>query len=119
MDIQVDNSGELVFANGDLVLLDGTDAIAQNLRIALRMFKGEWFLNVDEGVPYIQNIFIKAPRISVITVLLRKAILSVAGVEEIKTFDVQVDAAARSLSVTFDARLADGGTLTFTDFVVT
>lgn len=118
MDIEVDNSGELVFENGDLVLLDADEAIAQSLRISLRMFLGEWFLNTDEGIPYIQSIFTKAPRISIITTVLRRAILAVPGVEEIKTFDVQFNAAARQLSVSFDARITDGGTLTFTDFVV-
>jgi hypothetical protein len=118
MDLQIDNAGELVYANGDLVLLDGDDAIQQQLRIALRMFQGEWFLSPTEGVPYIGQVLTKTPRMSAVTLVLRKAILAVPGIEEIKTFDVQFDATARQLFLTFDARLASGTVVSFPPFVV-
>jgi hypothetical protein len=56
---------------GDLALSDLGDAFirttladefAQRLRVRLSFFKGEWFLNLDEGMPYYQLILVKGPR---------------------------------------------------------
>ncbi len=118
MDLPIDNSGDLVITDGNFVLVDGIPAIEQQLRVALRMFKGEWFLAPNDGIPYIQTIFVKGTSLGVITTLLRKAILAVPGVTQINTFDLQFNAAARTLSVSFSATITDGSLLTFTSFEI-
>lgn len=51
---------DLVFSDGDLVLLNNTSLVAaQALKINLLTLKGEWFLDSTLGIPYLQTIFKK------------------------------------------------------------
>lgn len=118
MDLQLDDSGDLAITDGNLVLLEDNAAIRQHIRIALNMYRGEWFLNTSEGVPWIQTIFRKGTSLAVVTAVLRNAILAVPGVTEIKTFDVAFDATARRVSLSFDAVTPDGQTIVFRDYIV-
>lgn len=44
MDLKLDiASDDIDVSTGDLVLVEGTDAIIQHLQIRLRFFLGEWF----------------------------------------------------------------------------
>lgn len=118
MDIQIDSSGELVFDGGDLVLLDGVDAIAQHVRIALRLFKGECAFAPDEGVPWIQSLFTKPTRIQLVTAVLRRAILAVPGVTEINKFDLSFEPVGRRLSLSFAATTTSGAVIEFSEYIV-
>lgn len=42
--------GDIVFENGDVVMIDGDDEIAQCVETVLRTNKGEWFLNEEFGL---------------------------------------------------------------------
>jgi len=38
--------------NGDIALVKGEDAVVQQIRTTLRTQLGEWFLNINFGLPY-------------------------------------------------------------------
>lgn len=101
-----DGSG-LLITNGDLVLTQGADAVKQHITQRLKMFTGEWFLNLSEGVPYFQNILIKNPNPDVVDGLLKSTILATPGVDELLSFDLDYDAALRKLTVDFSVRVLD------------
>ncbi len=117
MDIKL-TGGDLDITSGELTMLDGTDAIAQHLSIRLKMFKGEWFLNTDEGMPYYENILVKNPKIAVVVSLFKKAIQSTPGVAELLSIEPDYDPDTRTLSLDFAARTTEGETLTFSEFVI-
>ena len=51
---------DLVIANGTVNLLNTEPKVArQALNINLLLFRGEWFLDLDAGIPYFQEIFQK------------------------------------------------------------
>ena len=55
--LKLDGSNDLVMVDGDLTLTTTKSEIAaQTLGITLRTFRGEWFLNSNFGVPYLQEI---------------------------------------------------------------
>lgn len=118
MDIKADASNDLVLTDGALTLVDDDAAIAQHLRIRLRFFKGENFLDPSEGVPYYERVLIKNPSIVLITSLFKRIIRETPGIVEILTFAVGYDPATRSLSLSFAARCSSGEKLEFTDFVI-
>jgi len=97
----------LVFFNGDLVLNFGADAVKQHIGQRLKMFSGEWFLNLSEGVPYYQDILVKNPNPDIIDGIFKNVILSTPGVDELLTFNLNYDAALRTLSLDFSARVLD------------
>ena len=51
---------DLVIANGTMNLLNTEPKVArQALNINLLLFRGEWFLDLDAGIPYFQELFQK------------------------------------------------------------
>lgn len=120
MDLLLDDSGDLDFSSGTLELVDGIDAVKQNLILRYSLFKGEWFLNPLAGVPYFQTILVKNPAMTVVRSILRKVADTTEGVSAVNNFQATLDGAIRKLSVAFQATYAGDGTIfTFDeDFVL-
>lgn len=109
---------------GDLALEDeGTEVVlselaaevAQRLHVRFKFFRGEWFLDLDEGTPYYQMILVKAPQDSVIRGVFGSLIRGTEGVADLILFDYTI-AATRQMSLTFKARLKDGTVFSSTDY---
>lgn len=88
--------------NGDLLLVDGAARVAQQVKITLLMFLGEWFMDTDFGVPYIESILVKNPKMAAINAILRARIIDVPGVNRILTLTPTFDRPARALRVVFE-----------------
>lgn len=118
-DIRLDPvTGDIDVSTGDLLLTSGTEAIAQNLRIRLRMFLGEWFLDTRQGIPYFRNILIKNPRTNVVRSIFRQAILTTPGVTGLDKLVLDFDNSLRQLDVSFDAVTDTGEILTFDEVFI-
>ncbi len=52
-------TGDVDITNGSASLVMGIDSSAQDLLIALQSFQGDWFLDLNDGLPYIGRIFVK------------------------------------------------------------
>jgi hypothetical protein len=83
--------------------INGADKVCQQIKITLLAFLGEWFLDVTFGVPYLEEILIKNPRMSTIETIFRAHINAVPHVIRIESFSMVWDRARRSLSVEFEA----------------
>ena len=56
-DLKLGLTNDLVLVDGDLTLTTTrTEIAAQTLGITLKTYRGEWFLNSNFGVPYLQEI---------------------------------------------------------------
>ena len=84
--------------------INGADKVAQQIKITLLAFLGEWFLDVTFGVPYLEEILVKSPRLAVVETILRSHINNVPHVLRLETFAMDWDRAARNLSVNFVAQ---------------
>jgi hypothetical protein len=95
--------------DGDLVIplqhAAGVQAAKQGIRDRLLLFKGEWFLNLDVGVPWFQRILGKKFVEAIARSEIRAAILSYPAVADVPVLDLTFDRADRKLSVAFEARL--------------
>lgn len=111
MDLALDANGDLLVERGDLALVDGLDAIAQHVAIRLQFFQGEWFLDQRVGIPYFQQVLVKAPNLTAVRSLLRDAVTTTPGVIAIVKFDLELGV-DRTLRVDFDAS-TDEGPLSF------
>ena len=47
-------TGDLVLRDGDVLLIDNAERVAQQILITLRFWLGEWFLNTKDGIPYLE-----------------------------------------------------------------
>lgn len=99
---------DLLTANNDLLLIDNAERIAQQICITLKFWLGEWFLNKNDGVPYLERIMVKNPNLSHIRQILREKIMSVDGVESVSALNLFVDNENRVLSVTYEASTSYG-----------
>lgn len=117
-DIAADASNEIVFTNGALTLVQDEAAVAQHVRIRLRFFKGEYFLNPAEGIPFYERVLIKNPSMPLVIALFKRVVRETPGIVEILSFAADYVPATRSLTLNFEARCSSGETLTFTDFVI-
>lgn len=93
----VDN--DIVITDDIVLVTDLLTAVRQELTLALGMFKGEWFLNLDEGLPYYERILGKRYDEAVITEVFRERIARVPSVKAIDTLAVSYDGPTRVLSV--------------------
>lgn len=92
----------------------GAEAIAQRILVRLRWFKGEWFLDENQGIPYFQVLLgVKSPDIALVSGLLRRAILSTPGVARVQSLDLSYDSSTREASLAFVAETDDGAILTY------
>lgn len=110
MDIKLDTLGDLKLtdSNDDLELVDGADAIAQDITSRLRTFLGEWFLDTRIGMPYFQKILGQKPRINVLQSIFTDAISQTPGVNKINDLSIEYSGASRVLSISFRADTVSG-----------
>lgn len=102
-DIKLTTAGDIDLTTGDLILLEGPDAIGQHLRIRFSFFLGEWYLDTRIGIPYFQTILKKGARLNVVRAIFQKVILDTPGVEGLRYLDLDYEGTTRALTVTFDA----------------
>lgn len=84
IDLALDpETGDLVL-DGDLGLVgDDVEGVRQWLAIALDTQRGEYGLDLDAGLPYLDEILVKAPKLQIIRQIFRTAILACPYVEEV------------------------------------
>lgn len=87
---KLDENGDYVFGEGSVDMLVDIDAVAQAIKTKLLLLLGEWWENVEEGVPYFQSVFTQRSnengKLAVDTVL-RERILTTPGVTQIVSYD--------------------------------
>ena len=98
-DLLLDDNNELVFDQYDLVLTDRNNITKQKLKQVLTLFKGNWFLNEDEGMPYFEEILGTNASLSRIESLFVREIQTVEEVSEILKLDIFEDKVRRTIVV--------------------
>jgi len=93
---------------GRATLLDGAERVGQQVKVTLLAFLGEWFLDTTFGVPYLDDILVKAPDRASIEGILRARIGAVPGVQRVRALDLQIERQLRILRVAFDADTTEG-----------
>lgn len=96
-------TNDLILEGNDLLMIDNAERVAQQILITLRFWYGEWFLNVNEGVPYLEYILIKKPNMAHIRQILTEQIQSVEGVKSVTDMTLEFDQRARTLIVEYSA----------------
>jgi hypothetical protein len=110
-DVELDDDGEIRIDGDGLHLVSGLPAVAQLIRIAILLFLGEWFLNLEKGMPWFQEILGQKFDAALIRQRLSERILAVPGVAEILSVAVSFDSESRAVTVDWEVRAAFGGTV--------
>lgn len=124
IDMYVDPLTGDIPPTGDIPMTSGIAAVVQGARIRLRMFKAEWFLNLDQGVPYLEREGVPAAQAILgqkfnktkALNAFRDALLGtettsgVPGIVELLQLNVVFDGRARTMTVIWQARCEFGDT---------
>lgn len=101
MDILLDSKGDLyVSPEGDIAL---GNSVAQKIRIRLLWFEGEWKWDVDEGLPYMSDLFIKNPDVDTFEGIVRSKIFEVDEVTDVREVLVDYDRQTRIATIRYTA----------------
>lgn len=111
IDIALDADGDLDIVDGDARFASGGEAVKQLIYIALSMFQGEWFLDLDAGMPYYQDILgRKYADEATLRAAVRTTILGVDGVSEIVKLEIVWNGATRSAAIAWRVKTEFGDT---------
>lgn len=108
--------GDLHLENGQIHWWDGNEARLQKVTCLLKFVRGEWFLNVDEGVPYFTHVLVHNPNLRAIKALLKQALLAAPGASRVRSLVLTPDRPNRRLVVAFELEFDDGAVLTSADY---
>ena len=105
----LDSNNDLIIESGRLkVVKDGAEAV-QHVRTRLQFYLEEWFLDLQAGTPYFQQIFTKPANLANIESILKARILGTPEVERLIEFSMNYEGASvRKLTVSFSAETTYG-----------
>lgn len=95
-------TGDLIVRNGDLMIVNNGERVAQQVLITLREWLGEWFLKTSDGVPYLEYILVKNPNEAHVRQVLSEAIRSVEGVKGVTELEFAFNRILRTLTVSYE-----------------
>ena len=75
---------------------DSAEGVAQNVVTRLALWQGTWFIDTEEGTPWLQRVLGKKTAVETI---IRDRILQTPGVRELRSFQAILDPDTRRISV--------------------
>lgn len=113
-DLLLDSSGDITITDDDLVLSTGLDSVRQRIKMRIRMFKGEIFIDTALGTPHFDSTFARRPDLDLIKSVYRKVIGESEGVVELVSLTVELPS-TRILSVKAEVLASDGQRIVLVD----
>jgi hypothetical protein len=96
------NDHDILIKDGDFLLIDNAERVAQQIKIKLLTFLGEWFLDTTWGVPYLEYILVKQPNQELIKQILSEQISSVDDVKSLNALELDYQVKIRTLIVNYE-----------------
>jgi hypothetical protein len=91
--------GDIVIAGGDLALVHGADAVAQDIKLRVALFKGEWPLDTRVGIDYRTLFFERRPPDQVVRAVFTQVLRETGGVASVDRLQIGFARAERSLNI--------------------
>lgn len=84
--------------NGNMQVVTDLEGLRQKIIQKLTLFKGEWFLDVEAGLPYFQDVLIKGVDVGLVSTLINTEILDEPEVLEVTEFTADLDPDTRKFT---------------------
>lgn len=92
----------------DLQIVSGADSVLQNIRIKLKLWRGEWFMDTEAGTPYLEDVLGKRISLAGALASIRASVLEVDGVQTITSFNYTFNRKTRKLDYEFEVQTPYG-----------
>jgi hypothetical protein len=105
-------TGDLDISTGNLrIERDLAQTTAWKLTNLFSFFKGEWFMDTRQGVPYFQYVFITNPNLPVIGTIFNRVARSAPGVATVRAMNLAFTPRTRFLNASFEAVTNSGAVI--------
>lgn len=104
-----ETTGDIKLTNGKFEEVFGIELVGQKVKDTLNTFKGEWFLDTEFGVPYLESILgQKTGNLSTIGAILKSKIREAAGTDaNLTAFQITSDISTREMKAAFTIKNSD------------
>ena len=97
-------TGDYLFgAGGQNFLVDSPEMVAQSVLTRLRLWSGEWFLDVTEGTPWMTQILGENTK-SLYDLAIQSRVLQTQGVTGIKDYSSSLENRVLTVTMTIDTQ---------------
>lgn len=103
--------GDIVIEKGEILMVEGQDELVQSVQIGLGTNKGEWFLNLEEGVDYLLLVDKTASEAEKREEIYN-AVMKHERVRSVESIDFNFNRSVRTLSIFIKATSTEGETIT-------
>jgi hypothetical protein len=107
---KLDANGDLAMGQQKLLTGYSAEEVAQNVLTRLKLFFGEWFLDVTDGTDWFGGVLGKGTRLASRESIIRRRIMLAPGCAGMTSFSLTSDPQTRQLTVTATIVSASGGT---------
>ena len=94
--------------DGELPLVTGLKETEQLTRQVLKSSIDDWFLDLELGLPFFQQIFKKATTIADIEGIFLDRITAIPSILNVSKFDIEYEPTTRDVNIIFTAKTTDG-----------
>ncbi|MBI4373457.1 MAG: hypothetical protein HY542_01135 [Deltaproteobacteria bacterium] len=113
----LDQDSDLDLTGNKINLVTGLQEIQQHMSVRFRLFRGEWFLDQELGVPWFEDVLKKRPNFAVVAEVLKSVITDTPGHVELLEFEIDYDQQNRTMTLKFKD-LTDPGIVNFNEEIV-
>lgn len=101
-DLYLDDSGQLEWIGGDITDTESyARMVAQRITCRVKMIRGEWYLDQRLGTPWKERLWKRGVTVEAVRRVMREVIEGTPGVRELRTLDVELDAASRQATISW------------------
>lgn len=95
---RIDADGDWTFGRGRASYAATGESVAQRVRTRLQSFRGDWFLDLDHGLPWFEHMA-KPANLDLLEADLKRCILETPGVATLTAFSMNLDRDPRKCTV--------------------
>lgn len=106
-----DERNDFIIKNGEFEIITDAEQTIQNIRERLLSYLGDYFLDLEHGVPYYQTIFTKPFNLTNVENIIKSKVLEDEDVTEFAQFTTTFDPERRSLSISMVVNTVYGSTV--------
>lgn len=102
-------NNDIIYESGKFKTVENAAETVQYIRSKLLLYKGEWFLNINAGIPYFQEIFTRPVNLANIESIFKSTILNTPNINKLVEFSMDYKKSPnRKLTITFSAETTYG-----------